>query len=160
MRHYFVWLTLAGLSLSAAAAEAESPAWPISCKGAVCTASRTLQDTTSGRPVATILFAAAKGSPDLNIGAALPLGIALDAGARFVNGTTATPLTFEVCFPDGCRAMTRAGVADAQALAAAANGFDLQFFPYGQEKPVAITVPSDGLAEALVELRKQADALP
>lgn len=139
------------------AAEVQAAAWPITCDAGACTAARALNDARTGRPMATILIAAQKGAPGLRLGAVLPLGVALAPGARFVQGQDVVPLAFEVCFPDGCRAMAEAEAALAGRLTA---GFDLQFFAPGHDGPVAVAVPAEGMAEAVAELRRQAEARP
>lgn len=151
--------TLALLFLLLSAPLAAAADWPIACEGTTCTASLGLKDDASGKMMATVLVARTKGEAEARIGAALPLGVALAPGARFVAGAETVDLTFDVCFPDGCRAMAGATPERIAALAAA-GAFELRFFPYGRDRAVAVRVPADGLAETLDALRRQADARP
>lgn len=151
--------TLALLFLLASASLAAAADWPIACEGTTCTASRGLKDEGSGKTMATILIAQRKGESEARIGAALPLGVALAPGARLVAGAETVELAFDVCFPDGCRAMAGTTPERIAALAAA-GALELRFFPYGHDRAVAVRVPADGLAETLGALRRQADARP
>jgi invasion protein IalB len=152
-----VWRHLSSASFVAVMLCAVSPAsaadaWEVTCKEGSCTLARVVVEAAaSGRRVATVLLVPdATGRARLAV--ALPLGVALAPGVRLVGQDVTTDLAFEVCYPDGCRA---AADLDAAALAviAALPSIELRAFPFGAERPLAMVIPLDGLAEALARAR-------
>lgn len=148
-----------GLSLAQPAAAQDAAAWPLSCEARSCTVQRSLDDAASGKRMATVMVGANRDTSDMILGIAVPLGSALAPGARILpKGAPAEamlPVNFEVCFPDGCRAMLRLSPEKLQDLIAPGE-FELRFFSYGNPKPLAMKVPLTGLAEALPGLKEAA----
>jgi invasion protein IalB len=100
-----------------------------------------------------------KAGSDLRLGAALPLGVAVEPGARLILGETTIDARYEVCFPDGCRAMATLPADQLGPLGEAAS-IELRFFAFGQEKPIAVEIPLDGLTEAVAAAQTQLAATP
>lgn len=148
------------LSLAPAIGAAQEPTdWPTTCEAGRCTLSRTVSDTITGRSVATLLLAFDKAGTDLRLGAALPLGVAVEPGARLILGGSTFEARYEVCFPDGCRAMATLPPDQLGPLGEAA-AIELRFFSFGQEKPIAIEVRLEGLANAIAAAQAQLAATP
>lgn len=147
-----------GLFATAALSQ-DNTGWVTQCQPDLCTLSRGLAEEGTGKQMATLLVAVPKASEDLRFGLALPLGLALAPGARVVYADKSVDIPFEVCFPDGCRAMMSFADADFAALAANA-AIDVQFFPYGASAPVALTAPVDGLAEAAAAAKETLASQP
>jgi invasion protein IalB len=80
----------------------------------------------------------------------MPLGVALDAGFRAVIDGKSYQAPFQVCYPDGCRAVAPL---PPEALAAwlAEPVLSFQFFPFSSDKPIAADVPLAGLKAALAQ---------
>lgn len=148
---------LLGFALPSVAQDA--PQWNTSCDGGLCTLSRQLIDEATGKGVATVLVVVQKASDDILLGAALPLGVALEPGVRFVQGDTLIQADFEVCYPDGCRAMAELPVTAFEAIDFEKE-MDLRVFAFGQDKPLAVTVPLDSLKSAVDAGREQLKATP
>lgn len=146
-------LTLALGLLPSFAGAAED--WQKNCADGQCTLARTLSDDASGRSIATFLVALNFEMPDkVLMGVALPLGAALKPGVRLLQGETVIEVGYEVCFPDGCRAMTEVAATDFDEMAKNEE-IELRFFPFGQEKPIALPIPLSGLSEATESARAE-----
>lgn len=155
-RQFALAAALAALALPVSAparAQDTAQAWDARCGTDSCTISRGLKDAATGRLVATFLLSVPKGGGEVTAGVAVALGVAIAPGARFYAGGAEYPLAFEVCFPDGCRALRRFA-ADELARIAAAPEVELRFFPYGSDTPVSIMLPVEGLAGAIEDARK------
>ncbi|MFN3846311.1 MAG: invasion associated locus B family protein [Paracoccaceae bacterium] len=133
--------------------------WVESCQPDSCTLSRGLAEEGTGKQVMTLLLAIEKGKPDVRFGVALPLGVALSPGVRVIHGDKTTDIPFEVCFPDGCRALITMDAATFAAFAANAS-VDVRFFPFSASTPVALTAPMDGLADAVTAAAQKLDGTP
>jgi invasion protein IalB len=149
-------LLLLAASLHPAAAQTAAPEWKPACTADGCTLSRQLIDEATGNPVTTFLAFVPRGGGDISLGAALPLGMALEAGLRLVAGDTTIDIPYQVCFPDGCRALRETPAAVLEALDASET-LDIRFFPFSAEAPVSVTMPLAGFAEAVEAARAQLD---
>ena len=125
--------------------------WKVVC-GSVdrCTALVSLKNTETNARFAAIGLQIGKGGKEPAMIAFLPLGVELKPGFRAVVGGTAYDAQFEACFADGCRAVAPLpdGALDKWL---SAEKVELQFFPFGADKPVSAAVPLTGLREALQE---------
>lgn len=128
--------------------------WERSCNADLCTLTYPLRDTATDRRAATFLAVVTKDEATAQVGVAVPLGAALEAGVRLIAGDTVIDLPFEVCFPDGCRAMRRAGDATLDALSVP-DQLDIRFFPFGNDSPISIIMPTEGLGDAIDEARAE-----
>ena len=153
MRSIALLSVFAALSAAPVLAQGEAD-WSTACDAGVCTLSRSVADAASGRTVATMLIVVGAPDQDIRFGAALPLGVAIDPGARLVQGETVLDARFEVCFPDGCRAMASVS-SNAFDRIAAGETIDLRFFGFGEERQISVEVPLTGLTEALGKAREQ-----
>lgn len=142
-----------GLLFASPPAWAQSEvAWTVDCQsGDSCTLARSVEEVSTGRRAATVLFVVTKAGTEF-VGAAIPLGTAIEAGVQLVSDDTQTLLPFQVCFPDGCRAVLET-TAEANDTLASQATMDLRAFPFQSDKPFSLAVPLDGLAEALAEAR-------
>jgi invasion protein IalB len=152
-------LICAGLLLAAfaplpASAQSAVPDWQATCEADGCTLARRLIDQSTGRPVATFLAFVPKANANLSIGAALPLGTAIEAGVRMVAGDTTLEIPYQVCFPDGCRALRETSAEEVAALAAA-EAIDIRFFPFSADRAVSVTMPLEGFTEAVAAARAE-----
>ncbi len=138
--------------LSPLAAQAEDQTWQSNCQNGACTLVRSVAEAGTGRTVATFIVALSKAQATARVGVALPLGTALDAGVRMKAGDKTLSVPFQVCFPDGCRATVEADEPTLAALTGA-DAVEVQFFPFSSDKPVAIDVPMNGLADAVTAAR-------
>jgi invasion protein IalB len=145
-------MTLATLSFPAAAQDAVE-GWDAKCGADSCTISRGLKDIARDKLVATFLVSVPKGDGAVTAGVAVALGVALVPGARFYSGGTEYALAFEVCFPDGCRALRTFEQAEMDQIGASAE-MEVRFFPYGSDTPVSIMMPIEGLVAAIGNARK------
>ena len=138
LRSFFkIYSLLLLMSSSASLAQDTQDDWNNSCNPDTCTMSLSLYEQATDRRVATMLAVVTKGSDQINFGVALPLGTALDSGVRVLAGDTIIEIPFQVCFPDGCRALTGLTEDDLVALLSAET-VDLRFFPYTSDKPVSL----------------------
>ncbi len=144
--------TIAALLLvtSQAASAQDQAGWVETCAQDSCTLSRGLAEEGTGKQVMTLLMAVQKGQTGARFGFALPLGVALAPGVRVLHGDKTTDVPFEVCFPDGCRAMTTFDAATLADFTANAS-VEVRFFPFNAGTPVALTAPLDGLADAVAQ---------
>ena len=145
-------LLLAALAPLPASAQSAAPDWQATCEAEGCTLARRLIDQATGRPVATFLAFVPKAGGNPSIGAALPLGTAIEAGVRMVAGEATLEIPYQVCFPDGCRALREATAEETAALGAA-EALDIRFFPINADRAVSVTMPLDGFAEAVAAAR-------
>lgn len=137
-----------------AQAEGSPSAWKQSCNEGACLSTLIL-NSDDGRAAATLLIQVSKEST--RFGAAVPLGVALEPGARLVVGARKIPLPFEVCYPDGCRAMTEVSGKDLDDLNAAPE-LSLQFFSVTQEAPLSLTFVGSGIRDAALAARNSLTA--
>ena len=149
----FALAAIAFASGGAAGAQ-EAERWDRSCDGDRCTLTFPLVDAATERRVATFLAIVAKNEAESQLGVAVPLGAALEAGVRLIAGETVVNVTFQVCYPDGCRAMRRAGTATLDAITMS-DQLDIRFFPFGNERPISIVMPTAGLTQAMDEARSE-----
>lgn len=130
---------------------AQDADWQMNCSETGCNIIRSMTENTTGRLVATFLVIVENGKADTpGLGVALPLGLAIEPGVRIVSGEQTIDLPFQVCFPDGCRAI-RAATADEITLLTNADEADIRFFPFGQNRPTSVKVPMAGLSDALAQ---------
>lgn len=138
----------------AASAQQSDPTWTTSCEPESCALSLGVTEAQTGRAIATALMAVSADEADpIRFGVALPLGLDIDAGVRIVVGEQMVELPFEVCFPDGCRAMRPLDEGETAAISGS-ESFDIRFFPFGSNRLVSVTVPSTGLATAIEDARR------
>ncbi len=131
-------------------------AWKVTCaEGGDCQAFLSLVDKDTNQRALTASFHFIEGSATPTGVVVLPLGVALRPGVRIASdesgaGDRPIELTPEVCFPDGCRAVFNLS-SDKLAQILSADAFSVRFFPYseGAERPILLSVPTDGLSNAL-----------
>jgi invasion protein IalB len=126
--------------------------WPMTCEAKTCSLTRNLQDSEKGTRAATFFIVLEKDRPDVRLGVVLPLGTALLPGVRLKQNDTIHDVPYEVCFPDGCRAVRDFSESEMGTIASQPS-VDIQFFPYGSDAPIFINMPLDGLMPALAEAR-------
>jgi len=130
----------------------EAQGWRTTCDetNARCTALLAFSDQVSGKLIGSIGVQVGKGGAEPMIIAFMPLGVALDAGFRAVIDGKSYQAPFQVCYPDGCRAVAPL---PPEALAAwlAEPVLSFQFFPFSSDKPIAADVPLAGLKAALAQ---------
>ncbi|MGP6085966.1 invasion associated locus B family protein [Antarctobacter jejuensis] len=145
--------------LAATGAIAQSDTdWPVNCSADQCSLTRRVAES-DGPASATLLIGIDKDSDEARIGIAVPLGVALLPGARLLQGDDVIDLAFDVCFPDGCRALTTISTDDLDKFAAR-DQTELRFFVVQLDRPVALEIPLSGLPEAVADARKQVQELP
>ena len=129
-----------GLAQRAAASE-----WATTCDDAAkrCTIQSGLV-AENGKRAGTIGVQIGRDRSDAVLFVSTPLGVELPPGLRARSGQTEYKLAFEVCFPDGCRARALLDAASLPGLLELTQ-LDLLMFVYGDAKPVALSVPLDGL---------------
>ncbi|MGV8951340.1 MAG: invasion associated locus B family protein [Cypionkella sp.] len=149
-------LTLAASSLAAQAAEQQ---WASSCEATSCTLSLNVLDAASSKPVSTILVVVTTADKQPLIGAALPLGSALEPGIRIVQGDTTINAKFQVCYPDGCRALAEMTNESLDTLALA-DKMEVFAFPYSSDKPISFEVPLAGLDVGIKAAREKLAKAP
>lgn len=146
---------LACLSLLIAAlpALAEEPGWKTTCAddGSRCTAILGLTATDSGKSLGSIGLQLGRGGTDPVLVAFTPLGVALEPGFRAVIGDQAFPAPFQVCYPDGCRAVVKLKPDELELLLSAPS-LSFQLIPFSSDRPAAADVPLAGLKEALKDM--------
>lgn len=130
------------------AAQTEPQTWNTNCETDSCTLSLGVLDATSGKPVSTVLVVVPKIGETVFLGAAMPLGSALEPGIRIVQGSETINAKFQVCFPDGCRALTEIPRATIQTMTKVGS-VELFAFPYSSDTPISFQVPLAGLDAAL-----------
>lgn len=134
-------------------ATAQAADWQMTCNDTSCNIQRSLTEESTGRLVATFIVIVEKGQTDKpGLGVAVPLGLAINPGVRIVAGDATIDLPFQVCFPDGCRAI-RPASADEMALLADQDKADIRFFAFGQDRPISATLPMTGFSDALGQAR-------
>lgn len=134
-------------------AAAQDADWEVTCNDKSCTITRTLTENTTGRRVATFMTVVEKGRTDApGLGVAVPLGLAVEPGVRLVSGADIIELPFQVCFPDGCRAI-RAATTEEISLLSSVDKADIRFFPFGQDHPTSVAVPMTGFGDALADAK-------
>lgn len=146
----------AAMALALAAplsATAQDAGWERKCSDTECVLALAFNEAESQKRAGTLLVVLRDGQSPL-LGLVTPLGVALAAGARMLVDEDEIAVPFQVCFPDGCRGFAEVDDARIDALSAAQKT-DLRFFAYGQEKPLAIEVPLDGLDGKLTEARDE-----
>jgi invasion protein IalB len=144
---------LAGLTTSAAAQD-DDAGWNSNCGETSCTLSLGLRDTATDRNIATLLTVVRADDAPAFFGVAVPLGTALSPGVRFVAGEEAIEVPFDVCFPDGCRALRELSDDELEVLTATESA-DLRFFAFQSETPISVKVPLTGLADAMSDARAE-----
>lgn len=145
--------------LSQTAFAQDSAGWTESCDAKSCTLSRGVSEEATGKPVMTLLVAVQKAEAGARFGMALPLGVAVAPGVRVLYGGETADIPFEVCFPDGCRALLALDAAALGRLTAQAE-IDVRFFPFNAATPVSLTVPIGGLDSAIVAAAAKLQASP
>lgn len=139
-------------------ADNHDDAWLSKCTETSCTFSRVLSHAQTGQRMATFIAVVVKDEPEARFGAAIALGAALRPGIRFVPAEGASfDVPFEVCFPDGCRAI-RAFGAEEEARFTGAQNIDIRFIAYQGGETVSMTMPLTGLGGALADARAQLSA--
>jgi len=141
-------LVVVGMTAPAAAAES----WATTCdEGNRCTARVTVTDTKSGRVFASVGVQVGKDGAEPGLIVFAPLGVALKPGFRAVIDGQDFLVPFEVCYPDGCRAVAKFTPAELEVWLTAETA-SLQFFPFESDKAVAADLPLAGLREALKDV--------
>ena len=141
------------VSASPSSAQGGDP-WTVNCEDDACTISLALIAPDSNRRAATFLAVISAEEGGSRLAAAMPLGLAIEPGIRMIAGETVIDVPFQVCFPDGCRAVRDADAAMFDALAREET-LDIRYFPFGEERPVSLKMPLDGLAGALEAARSE-----
>jgi invasion protein IalB len=136
------------LSQTAAVAQAAPQDWGARCDATTCTLSRGILEEASGKRLSTLLVVLRKGEDKVLFGAALPIGVALEPGIRILQGDTMVEAKFQVCYPDGCRALVELPLAAVTSMAKAGSA-EFRAFPYESEKPISFMAPLSGLDMAL-----------
>lgn len=155
LRRFLVPIILVA-SCQTASAQSGPDDWKTECDASFCAISRGLMDQQK-RLVATFLASVRKDTEQTTLAVAVALGAALRPGVRLIAGDQTYELGFEVCFPDGCRAVRQFEPAELEQIAEA-ESVEIRFFPYSSDKPVAITMPFAGFAEATADARKTLNA--
>lgn len=146
-------LAVLGLFGSVAASSAQA-SWDTECGAETCSISRSVVETNTDRRVATLLVVVEQGSNATTAGAVVPLGTATEPGLRLVHGSTEIEVPVQVCFPDGCRALTALPPGSVEAMDAAGS-VEVRFFPWEADRPLAVPVPTAGLAQAVSAARNR-----
>ena len=152
-----VLVAVAGLLASTATLQAQASlqaSWDTACEAGTCSVSRSVVEANTGSTVATFLVAVEQGSDAITAGALVPLGTATEPGLRLVHGATEVEVPIQVCFPDGCRALTALPSGALEAIDAAGT-VEVRFFPWGAAQPLAVPVPTAGLVQAVSAAREQ-----
>lgn len=131
-------------------------AWSPSCEGNRCTVSRSAINTENHQRIATLIVVLDIEEPTV-IGAVLPLGVALEPGLRLLAGSEELEVPLQVCYPDGCRGFLPVDDVVLSRIAAEAE-IDVRFFPYSDDRPASVTIPLDGLSNAIQAAREQLSA--
>lgn len=155
-----VCMTSTAMAQGSASAQ-EGPlfgAWKIQCAAENnCQAYVNLVSAETNQLALTASFHIVAGSERPTAVATIPLGVALKAGVQLRPAASSEPIMLEpeVCYPDGCRVVFTP--TPEQLAAITANpAYTISFFSYGvAEKRHSISVPTDGLAQALEHLRRK-----
>ncbi len=128
--------------------------WSTTCKLAQCGISTSALEAESRNPVLTMTILLRRDGSEPQLVATLPLGTALEPGARANFGGISLHLKFKSCYPDGCRAHA---ILDADLLKtlAAESTLTFRYFAQSSERQIAINLPLDGLAVVLAQLPAQ-----
>jgi len=141
-------LVVVGMTAPAVAAET----WTTTCgEDGRCTARVTVSDTESGRVFASVGVQVGKDGAEPGLIVFAPLGVAVKPGFRAVINGQDFLVPFEVCYPDGCRAVAVITPAELEVWLTAETA-SLQFFPFESDKAVAADLPLAGLREALKDV--------
>jgi invasion protein IalB len=130
---------------------AEASNWSTQCKQRQCAISTSAYETDSKNPVLTLTILVAADRTDPQLLATLPLGTALEPGARAKIGNITLSLKFKACYPDGCRAHAILDTALLDSLVAT-PALDLRYFAQSSERQLSASIPTHGLAEALASM--------
>ena len=145
----FLAVALSAVIGASAAQAAET--WVTTCnEDNRCTARLTVRDVQNGRIFGSVGIQVGKGGAEPGLIVFAPLGVALKPGLRAVINGQTFEVPFEVCYPDGCRAVAKITPAELEVWLSAETAA-LQFFPFEFDKPVAADLPLTGLREALKE---------
>jgi invasion protein IalB len=125
--------------------------WSTQCKHRKCAISTSAFETRSKNPVLTLSILVGTDGSDPQLLATLPLGTALEPGARAKIGNITLSLKFKTCYPDGCRAHATLDAALIDTLAAA-SAVEIRYFTQSSERQISASIPTQGLAEALASL--------
>ena len=99
-------VSVVAIAIFSGSASAQSGvSWSSACDEAQCTLSRTVTEASTERRVATVLVLIRASSPTHLVGAAVPLGVALNEGIRLTVPDQRIDISFDVCLPDGCRGL-------------------------------------------------------
>lgn len=149
MRYFTAGLILA--LMTAVPTLAQDQDWKVTCNDSDrCTALLVVADAATKRTLASVGLQIGRGGTEPVMIALLPLGVDLRPGFRAVIGDKAFDAPYEVCFPDGCRAIAPIATDDLD-LWLDADSISLRFFPSGSDKPVAADTPVKGLRSALAD---------
>lgn len=163
---------LSGLWLAPALAQTDNTTvqdWQSNCIPGGCFATRVVtrpseQPSPTGAEQQQILGVLVVGvKPDGGgiLGAVLPLGSAIKPGARLVYGDQTVNVDFEVCLPDGCRAVAEP-TPEQFAAVQTADKVELLFFAQNNPQQFSIEIPTDGLSSVVGTLTERAktEAVP
>lgn len=131
----------------------EAEGWQSQCNPNRCTLTISMTEAQSGRRASTFVAIVNKDGTN-HVGALIPLGTAIEAGIRLVAGDTQIKAGFQSCFPDGCRGFAEVNAATLDSFAAQESA-EIQFFALGQERPLSVAAPMDGLSDALASARAE-----
>ncbi len=125
--------------------------WTADCKLHQCGVSASAVDSANKHPVITLTVLVKRDRSDPQLLATMPLGTALEPGARAKFGGITLNLKFKACYPDGCRAHAILDDALLQELASA-NDIEVQYFAQSSEHRISATLPLQGLSQSLAQL--------
>ncbi len=152
-RHFALGAIVSALFLPSHA-KASTSNWSTTCRLTQCEIATSAFETGNKNPVLTIAVLVGSDRSDPQLLATMPLGTALEPGARAKFGNTTLSLKFKACYPDGCRAHTILDASLLDAIAAAPT-LEFRYFAQSSERQLSASIPLQGLAEALASLSKQ-----
>jgi invasion protein IalB len=122
--------------------------WTTTCEGDRCTARLTVADVATGKTFASVGLQVGPDGAEPGLLVFTPLGVAVKPGVRAVIDGRSFEVPFDVCYPDGCRAVAQLTAEDLE-IWLTAESSSVQFFPFASDKPVAADIPLAGLRAAL-----------
>ncbi len=147
-------VSLLGASLPVLAQELD--AWTTNCTsdGKNCTISRTVHGEDVNIRAATLLAVVNNENSEVTFGAIVPLGLSLQPGMQMRSGEVVISLPYDVCFPDGCRALKALSLDELEEVLQAEE-LDLRFFVRSDGTLVSVPVPMSGFPAALTDARER-----